>query len=185
MQIEFLIIGHPRSGTGFAAKVLQAAGRDIGHERLGADGISSWMWATRRPVVPWGDGVPSDTLTAKHVAYIVRQPLELVNSVAFTERASEDYRRAFLPLMPADANAFERAVLSIVCWREIAAQSWPQAEFVALEDFVHWAEKRTGKLIQEPGRVNTRPHVSVDEAGLLSALRPDIRAHYHALSHSD
>jgi rhodanese-related sulfurtransferase len=40
-----LIAGHPRTGTGYAAALCRQLGVDVGHEKLGASGISSWMFA--------------------------------------------------------------------------------------------------------------------------------------------
>ena len=48
-----LFVGHPRSGTGFAAELSAQFGLDIGHERDGADGISSWMFAVDADENPW------------------------------------------------------------------------------------------------------------------------------------
>lgn len=40
---KFLILGHPRSGTGFMSILLQRYGYRVGHEWMMEDGISSWM----------------------------------------------------------------------------------------------------------------------------------------------
>lgn len=51
-------VGHPRCGTGYTASLLQKLGLDTGHEHYGSNGIVSWMAASCRSIVPWGQGVP-------------------------------------------------------------------------------------------------------------------------------
>jgi hypothetical protein len=49
-----LVTGCPRSGTKYIAKLLTKLGRDIGHEKMGRHGISSWCMAVQAPKAPWG-----------------------------------------------------------------------------------------------------------------------------------
>jgi len=37
-----LVTGFPRSGTGYTARTLRFAGLDVGHEKVGSDGVVSW-----------------------------------------------------------------------------------------------------------------------------------------------
>ena len=46
-HVPILAVGHPRCGTGYAASLLQQFGLDVGHERAGRDGLSSWMFRRR------------------------------------------------------------------------------------------------------------------------------------------
>lgn len=78
-----LITGTSRSGTKYIAKVLQKCGLDIGHERLGKDGISSWVMTMRTDHVPWGPARKG--LQFVHIFHQVRHPLKVIASVYSTE----------------------------------------------------------------------------------------------------
>jgi hypothetical protein len=39
---KLVVVGCPRSGTGYISKVLQSVGLDVGHEVVGRDGTSDW-----------------------------------------------------------------------------------------------------------------------------------------------
>jgi Glycosyltransferase family 25 (LPS biosynthesis protein) len=54
-NIPVAVIGGPRGGTGFMAHALKQFGWDIGHESLGADGISSWLFAVSDVDLPFGE----------------------------------------------------------------------------------------------------------------------------------
>ena len=53
---KVVVIGHPRCGSGFAAHVLSSVGLDVGHEVMGENGISSWMFAVDDERCPFGPG---------------------------------------------------------------------------------------------------------------------------------
>lgn len=38
-DVQFLITGVPRSGTGYMAKLMEAIGHNVGHETIGECGI--------------------------------------------------------------------------------------------------------------------------------------------------
>jgi len=57
--IPLAIIGSPRCGTGYMAHALRRYGLDIGHEMIGRDGISSWLFAVRDTDLPFGGCVYS------------------------------------------------------------------------------------------------------------------------------
>ena len=78
-----LVTGCARSGTGYIAKVLQKCGLDVGHERLGAEGISSWVMAVESIFSPWGP--PRHNLKFKHIFHQVRDPLKVISSTYMTE----------------------------------------------------------------------------------------------------
>ena len=42
---KILVIGHPRTGSGYISELLKAYGLDVGHEEMGEDGIVSWMFS--------------------------------------------------------------------------------------------------------------------------------------------
>lgn len=42
---KILCIGHPRTGSGYTSELLISFGLDVCHEKMGKDGISSWMFS--------------------------------------------------------------------------------------------------------------------------------------------
>jgi len=73
---EYLVTGFPRSGTTFTSDLMQAAGYDVRHEKMGADGISSYAWVN-----------PEKRTLAlsefRHRIHVVRDPLKAVSSACF------------------------------------------------------------------------------------------------------
>jgi hypothetical protein len=78
-NLPVLVTGCGRSGTRFTTFVLRRLGLDVGHERLGKDGIASWALAVEADVVPWGPSLA--TLTFDVVLHQTRHPLRVANSV--------------------------------------------------------------------------------------------------------
>ena len=52
--MSYLIVGTPRSGTGYTAKMLQSSGIMVGHECCLDDGISSWLCTFDSESSPYG-----------------------------------------------------------------------------------------------------------------------------------
>lgn len=80
---KFLIIGHPRCGTGYSAKLMQSYGFDVGHEVMGKHGISSWFLAfpnDTRHKIP-----KPNLINYEHMITNVRNPIDAINSIVFTE----------------------------------------------------------------------------------------------------
>lgn len=117
---RFLVLGHPRSGTTFMSELFQRFGYDIGHERMGKDGISSWMFAVDDYQV-----FPDLTLNRKDYTfdYIImnlRHPLDIISSTYYTEnvfRKSLAYRKKHINLD--GLNKVEVAVKSVLDWYKI------------------------------------------------------------------
>lgn len=81
--MKILIIAPPRSGTGYAAKCLQDIGLDVGHERLGANGISSWLWAVDCvDNAKWGDNYQD--IKPDMTIMLVRNLFDHIASLAFS-----------------------------------------------------------------------------------------------------
>ena len=93
--MKVVVLGHPRSGTCFAAHCFQRAGWDVGHEYLAPDGISSWMWAVDTPDIYYGDARDGTPLP-EIVLHLLRAPAACVSSVAAVENGSEEWRRKWI-----------------------------------------------------------------------------------------
>jgi len=93
---DFLIVGHPRCGTGFTAQFLRQMGLDVGHEADGKDGLASWMFAVdgavpyaqspvarRREAMRWGALIQPVRNIATAVPSIMRDNIFAPPSYAF------------------------------------------------------------------------------------------------------
>lgn len=137
---SLLVVGHPRCGTGFAANVCGQLGLDVGHERLGADGISSWMFAVDADDNPYAADPVARTRRAlawKHLVMPVRDLAEAAASVIReSEHAPPSYafrREHILRLTGLDldrlATPLERALRSVTAWTRIVLAQKPDCWF--------------------------------------------------------
>ena len=110
---KFLITGHPRSGTTYMATVMREAGFHIGHETIGMDGIASWMFAVD-DYQEWKDpSLNRKNFKFDHVIMCVRDPMKMLASVIYTERASIDFRRRHIEFPDEEPAG---SILSIIQW---------------------------------------------------------------------
>ncbi|WP_028402602.1 sulfotransferase family protein [Ectobacillus panaciterrae] len=114
---KFLVLGHPRSGTGFMVKLFRQFGYQIGHEIMGRDGISSWMLVVDDYQVYTDLTLNRKDFTFDYIIMNLRHPLDIISSSYFTEnpsRVSLDYRKKHLNLE--GLNRVEVAVKSVLDW---------------------------------------------------------------------
>ncbi|NMC62385.1 MAG: hypothetical protein GYA55_04385 [SAR324 cluster bacterium] len=163
-----LITGHPRSGTGYMAKLFSANGYDIGHESLGRNGISAWQFATPINHTIWAVDLHRKDFEFETVIHVIREPLKCVSSVVCTEQHSESYRARYVNLI---GNVFERAVLSVSGWNKLIQSQLPTYT-VPLE---HAAEIFGFKDVEI---TNSRNHPFLEEKQLQELISPDIYAVY-------
>lgn len=136
---KFLIVGHPRGGTGYMSKLLQAYGYSVGHEKILADGTSSWMHVVDTPDTPFGE--PRGGILYEHVIHVVRHPITTVSSMvgAILETQAKPESIKFMSkFIDVKANNnIELAVKTYIQWHQLAAQCQPrlrlQVENAALE----------------------------------------------------
>lgn len=155
----YFITAHPRSGTGFAAKTLQSCDLDVGHEKLGSDGIASWMWLPKDPKVPFGDGYIDTEF--ERSCFLIRNPLECIASVAFTEVASLPFRCRYADISEYSINPLEQAIDSIFSWCQMAEDQG--LEFVKTERFYDYTKEKWGLNPAKLGKVNQRSHPPIEE----------------------
>ena len=123
---KFLNIGHPRSGTGFTSKLFKSFGYDVGHEVLGADGISSWMFTVEENQF-WGTGINRKNYEFEHLIMNIRKPLNIISSIFYTENnvpASYNLRAKYIDFTA--LNDIEKAVKSILEWYKIIQYQNPE-----------------------------------------------------------
>ena len=90
---DFLVIGHPRGGTGYSSKLFKTFGFDIGHETMGSTGISSWCFVTPDGYNAWGDCNKRNEYNFKWIFRAVRNPLNVINSLV---KNNEDLKSVYL-----------------------------------------------------------------------------------------
>lgn len=119
------IIGHPRCGSGYVAAVFVRLGLQLGHERLGADGLCSWINTVddlnppyKAPTMPRG--------TFLHTLSYVRDPVSAIPSIMIEncKGASFNFRRFHIARelgvdIAKYSDPIARAVASYVLWMEI------------------------------------------------------------------
>lgn len=134
--VPLVVIGTPRCGTHFAAQLLAGLGCDVGHERMGRDGIVSWMFAVADGPLPFGqDAAARDSrfVHGRHLAMVVRPWREAVASLVLENRLnlqSFAFRRRWIQArtgidvldIPDDA---EQALATWVYWNQICLDRSP------------------------------------------------------------
>ncbi len=169
--MKFLILGHPRGGTAYAAKLMQSAGLDVRHEEMGANGIASWMFAVHDIIPPFtfDRSRRSDTYFDA-VIHVAREPLDTIASTLHTEQGSEDFRSRYVNLF---GNAMERAVLSYCGWHRLILAGHADIR-CRLEDLSFHLEERYGINTLDPGPVNTREHPKLDWNEIHQNCSPEV-----------
>ncbi|MBT9313006.1 glycosyltransferase family 25 protein [Leptothoe kymatousa] len=152
---KLLIIGHPRCGSGYMSKLLNAFDLDIGHESMGKDGISSWMFAASDSSYPYFQDEYSRSNNDKFFQWIiqhVRDPRTAVPSImrdnTFAPKSYEFRRKHIFQEFNIDLNQapsnFQRAVLSYIYWNKLIEKNKPSL-IVKIEN----AESKLFSFLQE------------------------------------
>ena len=110
---KILVLGHPRTGTGYTAKLLQSWGLDVQHEKMGEDGTSDWSLTTRIQSL-WQKVEYSDFMW-NNLIYCVRDPRESIPSIAYTEQMTLSFRKSFNRRI-GNENLISSAIVSILEW---------------------------------------------------------------------
>jgi hypothetical protein len=137
---RFLVTGHPRTGTGYAANLLNQLGFDVGHEKAGRDGLSSWMFAADAECYPYAEDAVARSRRSLHwdmLLHIVRDPQNAVPSIMRENEWSQpsyQFRRlSILNQVGIDLDAYgsnmERAVMSLVGWNKMILEMKPDFWF--------------------------------------------------------
>ena len=172
--MRILILGHPRSGTGYTASCFRAAGWEVGHEIIGRDGIASWMWAVNSDEVPWGDA-RRNAACPGIVLHVLRDPAECLCSVACTESDSEKWRMKWISI-PKGLHLLERSVWSMHAWGALIRGNNP-THTCQLESVEETVVRITGNEIdpEYPTIRNDRFHsrASADEIKATAWKHPD------------
>jgi len=168
---KILVIGHPRTGTGYTSKLLQSWGLDVQHEQMGKDGTSNWAYAAKESNAPLFEGKFSDH-NWHTIIYCVRDPRGTIPSVAYTEdinKASLNYRLKWGKYKITD-NKLTNAIRSIVSWDKLIDKINPHITFRVedgAEDLFKELQKRKVKVLWNDEwlskKDNTRIHDGFDK----------------------
>lgn len=77
---RLLVVGSPRSGTQFFAKMLQNFGMRVNHERMGEDGIVNSAWLI--PEDPSFSDPGRVNYSFDKIIHLVRHPLQVIDSIS-------------------------------------------------------------------------------------------------------
>lgn len=133
-------VGHPRTGTGYTAKLLQSWGLDVGHEVMGEHGTVDWSLAAGKKSL-WSGGADFREWDWQHIIYCVRDPRESIASIVCTENTVEgsiNFRKRFNPSIDYP-NPICSAITSILTWDKAISNMNP---------FVYRIEDESQKLFQ-------------------------------------
>ncbi|MEL7422698.1 MAG: hypothetical protein AAFN81_06895, partial [Bacteroidota bacterium] len=87
-QEKIMIIGCGRSGTTYTSKLFKSFGYEVGHERLGKNGISSWMLVSDQTQVPIGPSFKDLRSLELPIVHQVRHPIKAISSLQATGHIS-------------------------------------------------------------------------------------------------
>lgn len=147
---KYVILGTGRSGTAYVSKLLQCSGLDIGHETLGADGISSWYLTEDTPNKnsgSWGDLSLSNPV----VAHQLRNPLKTIPSLMTINKDSWDFIKNSTITSTWDNRLLVRSMRHWLEWNQVAFR---KAEY-------HWTLEGLQKEIR-PFLAAALPELSLD-----------------------
>ena len=123
-------VGHPRTGTGYTAKLLQSWGLDVGHETMGEHGTVDWSLSTGVNSI-W-QKLSIDEHKWKHIIYCVRDPRDSIPSIVYTEDVvdvSVNFRKRHGVGKSKFSNPIERAIESMSKWDRFITKLEPNISF--------------------------------------------------------
>jgi len=162
-------VGHPRTGTGYTAKLLQSWGLDVGHEKMGEHGTVDWSLGSGEKSL-WQD-VDFREWEWQHIIYCVRDPRMSIPSIVYTEnvgKVSETFRQKKSNFYHHD-NPIVRAINSLLEWDNLINNMNPNIiyriekdskdlyEYLKQHTDVAWDESTIGT------RYNQRNHKNWEE----------------------
>lgn len=146
---KILVIGHPRTGTGYTAKLLQSWGLDVQHEKMGEDGTSAWPLAATEEENPIFLDFNFKQYDWEIIIYCVRDPKNSLPSIAFTEntrKSSIQYRQKWGLFNANQKSQTIVSINSILAWDTLINKMKPDHVF-RVED----GEKKLFNFLKNKG----------------------------------
>ncbi len=174
-----VVLGHPRSGTGFMAGLLAAGYHlDVKHERMGTDGISAFQWAAGDTEEIWGCPAREVDLEQHRVIQVVRDPFKCIMSSAYVvSEESWTWMRRHIDLPTVmHFSKLELAAMAVCRWNELIA---PQThDLVRLESVEEDVQRIFGPFKHTVMNVdrNGRNHPLLSQAAVWQRLRPEVQS---------
>jgi len=136
------VTGTGRCGTGFVSAWLRSAGLDVGHERLGRDGISAadmtlWLSAGARGRI----GAVDRSVRFRHRVHLVREPLGCVASLQTAQAGSWRFVCRHTPTR-IESPLLRRCVEHWIHWNRLAEAVSDVT--VQVERWEAWAGEQLG-----------------------------------------
>ena len=126
---DVLCVGHPRCGSGYMSRLLGTFELEVGHERMEAQGISSWMFAVDDAWYPYGRDKYARSRRYTHFRHIihhVRSPFDAIPSLIVENQYSEKsfafrqkHIQRYFGLDLATLSPIDAAVASFIYWSRI------------------------------------------------------------------
>jgi hypothetical protein len=190
MQKKFLILGHPRSGTGFMSKLMREYGFHIGHERMKSDGISSWMFTVNEEQVYGDQGIKRGDYNFTYLVMNLRHPIDIISSTYYTENnfnektfkgKSFTFRKKYMDFT--GLNELEIAVQSVLEWYRLIELQRPNLVICIDKNpedkMYHFLKRHENITLSEPitpinQSINSRQHERVDFQTLKANCREEL-----------
>lgn len=169
-----VVTGCGRSGTTFSSKWLKEAGFDVGHERLGKGGVSSWYLCSGSSKVPLGPSYSDIKDLNLLIIHQVRDPLDAISSMQATGKPSWRFLSKEIPINNDIDSKVLKAMKYYYYWNlkaEYISSHRVNAEFfeVQIEDIFRKEEivySTVSSTFNRRKKVNTREHVILKKADL-------------------
>tara|TARA_B100000683_G_scaffold277766_1_gene338728 strand:+ start:7345 stop:8007 length:663 start_codon:yes stop_codon:yes gene_type:complete len=114
---RFLLVGHPRCGTGFMSEIFKSFNLDVPHERIGKDGTSCWFYASENQIPDFGkkdlNGKVRSDFRFKTKIQNVRDPFKAIPSIYFTETPNGDNKKHWAYRFMVESLNFRKRILKI------------------------------------------------------------------------
>ena len=119
MPNKIAVTGTGRSGTNFFAAILSELGKDVKHEAMGADGITSWCLVPNVKDAVYGPG--GSVLNEEfEIGHQTRNPLKTIGSLTTFNKSSWKFIDEHSPDLP--RKIMHRAMVHWLDWNQRASK---------------------------------------------------------------
>ncbi|MBR8827991.1 MAG: tetratricopeptide repeat protein [Gomphosphaeria aponina SAG 52.96 = DSM 107014] len=158
-QKLLLITGHPRCGSGFLSYLFRELGWEIGHEKMGKDGVASWLLTVKDLNAPWGDKNLAYYVKFKYIIHNIRNPQDAIPSIMMENEVEKSYnyrRNHLLRELEWDLDKYvqpiDKAIASFLGWNKLVELQCPHQVLKveeALETAVKFIQENSLREIDE------------------------------------
>lgn len=153
---KFIIIGCPRSGTGYASKFF-----NIGHERINDNGISSWCLVKNPPLYGPSLEEIQNKFPQVPIYHQIRNPVDTISSFLSMSENAWRYFTTQLELNP-NTSKLKKGMQIYYKWNQLAKNI---ADFTYCLEEIETVFPHIKPFSNK--RENTRPHLNYTEKDFL------------------